>query len=102
MVSTRYPDRILAVHTCTACQNILNGIVEHVTHVQHTCDVGGRNDYAERFACIGNTAEELMLHPVIIPLLLYFRGAVLCGQLINCHIYLMYLSFVCKVTKVTC
>ena len=40
MVGAWYPAGIQAQHTGAAYQHILNGVVEHVTHVQHTRHVG--------------------------------------------------------------
>ena len=57
MVSSRYPTGILAFHTGTTNQNILNGIIKHVSHVQHTGDVRGRNDDGVRFTAIGFRTE---------------------------------------------
>ena len=57
MVSPRHPAGILAFHTGTANQNILDGIIKHVSHVQHTSDVRGRNDDGVRFTTIGFRTE---------------------------------------------
>ena len=57
VVSSRHPTGILAFHTGTTNQNILNGIIKHVSHVQHTGDVRGRNDDGVRFTTIGFRTE---------------------------------------------
>ena len=57
MVSSRHPAGILAFHTGTANQNILDGIIKHVSHVQHTSDVRGWNDDGVRFTTIGFRTE---------------------------------------------
>ena len=44
MVGARHPAGILPLHARTAHQYILDGVVEHVAHMQHTRDVGGRDD----------------------------------------------------------
>ena len=53
VVSTRYPAGIFTFHTGTAYQNILNGIIKHVSHVEHAGDVRGRNDDGVRLTTIG-------------------------------------------------
>ena len=67
MVGTRHPAGVLALHTGTAHQNVLDGVVEHVAHVEHTRHVG-RWDYD----CIGLTSvgfagEKFVVEPVLIP-----------------------------------
>ena len=57
VVSTRYPAGIFTFHTGTAYQNILYGIIKHVSHVQHTGDVGGRDDDGVRLTTIGFRTE---------------------------------------------
>ena len=44
---------IFTFHTGTAYQNILNGIIKHVSHVEHAGDVRGRNDDGVRLTTIG-------------------------------------------------
>ena len=57
MVGSRHPAGILAFHAGTAYQNILYGIIKHVSHVQHTGDVGGRDDDGVRLTTIGFRTE---------------------------------------------
>ena len=57
MVGSRHPASILTFHTCTTNKNILNGIIKHMSHVQHTGDVRGRNDDGVRFTSIGFRTE---------------------------------------------
>ena len=54
---SRHPAGILAFHAGTAYQNILYGIIKHVSHVQHTGDVGGRDDDGVRLTTIGFRTE---------------------------------------------
>ena len=53
MVRTRNPAGVLAFHTGTAYKDILDGIIKHVSHVEHTGDVGGRNDDGVGLTTIG-------------------------------------------------
>ena len=53
MVGTGHPAGIVALHTGAANQNILNGFVQHVAHMQHAGHIGRRYHHRERFAPIG-------------------------------------------------
>ena len=53
MVRARYPAGVLALHAGVANQDILDSIVEHVAHVEHTRHVGRRDNYGVGLACIG-------------------------------------------------
>ena len=53
MVCAGHPAGVLALHAGTAHQNVLNRIIEHVAHVEHTRHVGRRDDYGVGLACIG-------------------------------------------------
>ena len=57
MVGSRHPAGILAFHAGTAYQNILYGIIKHVSHMQHTGDVWRRNDDGVRLTTIGFRTE---------------------------------------------
>ena len=78
MVSTRYPAGILTFHTGTAHQDILNRIVQHVPHVEHTSHVGRWNDDGVGLTTVWFARKELMLCPVLVPFSLDFCGAVFC------------------------
>ena len=67
MVGTWHPACVLSLHSCTAHEDVLNCIVEHVSHVEHTCYVRWWD-----YHCIGVTtvwlrAEEFVVEPVLIP-----------------------------------
>ena len=53
MVCARHPAGVLALHAGTANEDVLNRIIEHVAHVEHTRHVGRRDDYGVGLACIG-------------------------------------------------
>jgi hypothetical chaperone protein len=44
VISAGKPKDFLAFHASLARQNILNGVVEHVPHVEHAGNIGRRND----------------------------------------------------------
>ena len=71
MVGTRHPTSVLAVHTGAAYEDVLNGFVEHMPHVEHARHVGGRDDYRIRFASVGFRTEKLVVEPVLVPFALY-------------------------------
>ena len=53
VVGTRYPQRIFAFHAGTADKNVLNRIVEHMSHMQNAGHVWRRNDNSVRFTFVG-------------------------------------------------
>ena len=77
MVGTRHPAGVLAFHAGAAHQNILNGIIKHVSHVEHAGDVGGRDDDGVRLTAIGFRTEQFVVQPILVPLSLYVGGIVL-------------------------
>ena len=71
MVGTRHPTSVLTIHTGAAHEDVLNGFVEHVPHVEHPRHVGGRDDYRIRFSSVGFRTEKLVVEPVLVPFALY-------------------------------
>ena len=71
VVGTRHPACVLAFHTCTAHKDILNSVVEHVSHVQHTCYVWWRYYYSVWFSTVWLAAEKFVVKPVLIPFRLH-------------------------------
>ena len=67
MVGAWYPAGILALHAGTTNQDILNGVVQHVSHVQHTCHIGRWDNDGVGFTSIGFAGKELIVQPVLIP-----------------------------------
>ena len=67
MVGTWYPTCVLALHASTANENILDSIVEHVSHVEHTRYVWWRDNHCIRFTTIWLRTEKLVVEPVLIP-----------------------------------
>ncbi len=77
MVGAWHPAGVLPLHACAAHQNVLNGVVQHVPHVQHAGDVWRRNHNRVRLAAVGLRAEEFVFQPVLIPFALHIGGIVL-------------------------
>ena len=77
VVGTRHPAGILAFHAGAAHQNILNGIVQNVSHVQHTGYVWRWDYHGIWLAAIGLRAEQLVVKPILIPFFLYICRIVL-------------------------
>ena len=67
VVSTRHPACILAFHAGTTYKNVLDGVVQHVAHMQHTGHIGRWDDDGIWFAAIGLTAEKLVVQPILVP-----------------------------------
>ena len=88
VVRSRHPASVLTLHAGAANQNILNGIVKHVSHVKHACDVWGRNDDCVRLTAIGFRLEEAVIQPILIPLTLYF-----CGIVLTCNFHIVLFLF---------
>ena len=93
MVRSRHPTSVLPLHTGTTDQNILNGIVKHVSHMKHACDVWGRNNNRIRLTTIGFRLEKAVIQPILIPLTLYF-----CGVVLTCNFHIVsLLLYLCSV-----
>ena len=50
VVGSRHPAGVLSLHSGAAYKDILNGFVEHVSHVEHTRHVGRRDDHRIRLS----------------------------------------------------
>ena len=53
MVGARHPQGVLTLHTGTTHQNVLDGVVQHMAHVQHTCYIGRWDDNRVGLTTIG-------------------------------------------------
>ncbi len=87
MVGTGHPAGILALHPCTTHKDILNCIVEHVTHVEHTSHIGRRNDNRVGLAAIGLRTEQLIVNPILVPFTFDLFRVVFASYF---HTYLIY------------
>ncbi len=83
VVSAGYPEGVLALHACAANEDILNCIVKHVTHVEHTGHVWRGNDYSIRFACVGLAMKELVFKPICIPFVFNLGRVVFLWQFVH-------------------
>ena len=77
VVRSRHPACVLAVHAGVADEDIVQGIVQDVTHVQDARHIGRRDHDRIGFLFIGFGMEELVVQPVGVPFVLHFRGIVL-------------------------
>ncbi len=64
------PAGVLALHAGTADYDVLDGVVEHVAHVQHAGDIGRRDDDGVGHAVVGLRVEEFLVEPELVPFLL--------------------------------
>ena len=72
MVGSRNPQRIVALHSLVTDQDILQGIVQCVSHVQLSCDIGRRHNNRERFFTpIHFCMEILFLQPLSVNTILH-------------------------------
>ena len=76
MVGAGNPQGVLALHARTADEDVLNGVVEHVAHVEHARHIGGRDHDAIGLTLIGHTLEQVVRFPILIPLVLDLFGVV--------------------------
>ena len=67
VVSARHPAGILALHAGTPDQDVLNRIVQHMSHVEHPCNVGRWNHHGIRLTAIRLRTEKLVVQPVLVP-----------------------------------
>ena len=77
MVGAGHPQRVFAHQTGTAYEYILDSIVEHMPHMEYTCDVRRGNHYSERLAGVRLGVKQFMVHPIGIPSILHCAGIIL-------------------------
>ena len=71
VVGAGQPEHFLAVHPRLAGEDVLDGVVQDVPHVEHARHVGGRDDdRIRRFGRRGVGDEAVVLQPEVVPLLL--------------------------------
>ena len=76
MVRAGYPAGVFAVQSRLADQDILDGVVQHVPHVQYAGDVGRRDHDGVGFPLIRYATEVALLFPVGVPLFFDFAAIV--------------------------
>jgi hypothetical protein len=80
MISAWHPQSILAVKACLANQDVLNGIVEHMAHVEHACHVWRRNYNSVRLTPVGLRLKQAVLQPIFIPFALNLLGTIFASE----------------------
>ena len=74
VVGAGQPEDFLAVHARLAAEDVLDGVVEHVPHVEHAGDVRRRDDDGVRRALVAHArrvgGEATLLQPEVIPFVL--------------------------------
>ena len=79
VVRTGDPAGVLAVHAGLTDEDIIEGIVEHVSHVKDTRHIRRRNHDGVRLFFIGFTVKELVCQPIGVPLVFHLFRTVLCS-----------------------
>ena len=80
MVHPRHPEGVVALHPLVPNDDVLQHIVECMTHVQHSRDVRRGNDDGKRvFRRWVRRMEIVMVEPVPVPLFLRFTGLIRLG-----------------------
>src|SRR6185436_11318392 len=74
MIRARLPQYIAPSHALKSAENVLNGIVERMPHVERACHIGRRNDDSKRLR-FGSTArlEKAAGFPLLIEAGFNFR-----------------------------
>ena len=67
VVSARNPASVLAHHSGSSHKYVLDGIVQHVSHVQHASHVWRRDNYCVRLSVVWLRMKESVVKPVLIP-----------------------------------
>ena len=57
VVGAWHPEGVLSLHTGTTDEDVLNGVIQHVSHVEHTRHIGRRNNDRIGLASVGLTRE---------------------------------------------
>ena len=77
VVGARNPAGIESAHAGAAHEHILNGVVEHVAHVQYAGHVGRRNHNGVGRTVVGSRGKSLVLEPCLVPALFNLARSVL-------------------------
>jgi hypothetical protein len=70
------PAGILSVHTGLADKDVVERVVKDMAHVKDTCHIGRGYYDSVRFSGVGLGMETLILKPISIPFIFYFRRIV--------------------------
>ena len=63
VVGAGQPEDFLAVHARLAAEDVLDGVVEHVPHVEHAGDIRRRDDDGIRRALVGDARGSAVKQP---------------------------------------
>ena len=67
MIRSRLPQRIVALHSLIADQNILHGIIQRMSHMQLSRDIWRRDHNGKGCLCaIHLGVEILFVHPLLV------------------------------------
>ncbi len=83
MVGAGHPKGVFAFHARAAHEYVLNSVVEHVAHVEHSGHIWRRDHDCVRFARVWHGAEKLMVSPKLILPVFYFGRSILRGQFVH-------------------
>ena len=78
MVGPWHPASVFTQHPSTAHQHVLNGVIEHVPHMQNARHIRGRNHHRIGLTVIGLALEKFVFQPVTVPL--FFTGTWIVGS----------------------
>ena len=83
VVGTRHPAGVLALHPRAADEDILDGVVQHVAHVEHAGHVGRRDDHGVGLPVVRDAAEGLGVFPDLVPAVFDGGRIVMGGDLLG-------------------
>ena len=83
MVGTWYPTGIFAIYACFADEDVLNGVVEHMSHIEKNSHVGRWNYNGVWLSFIGTGTKQFVLLPIFIPFVFYFTWIVFASEFNN-------------------
>ena len=86
MVGAWLPQYIVSLHLFISTEDVLQGIVQGMAHMEGPGDIGGRDhDAIGRLVRDGLTPEKAVFLPVGIPFFFYLFGFITFGNLFSFH-----------------
>lgn len=67
MVGAGHPKSVLALHPRAADKDVLDCIVEHVSHMEHTSDIWRRDNDCIRLPTVGSRLKQVVFQPIFVP-----------------------------------
>jgi hypothetical protein len=77
MIGAGDPAGVIALHAGAADEDVLDRLVQGMTHMQHTGDGGRGDDNGIRLALVGFRTEITLLHPMSVPALFCLSGKII-------------------------